>query len=91
MQKRLHTIWLVVFLLLLHSTVSVAYTAELKIEKTLTQTDGLVSNNVLAIFEDSRGNMWFGTTKGLTRYDGESFQTFTTEDGLAQQHNRSYL
>ncbi len=84
MQKRLHTIWLVVSLLLLHSTVSVAYTAELKIEKTLTQTDGLVSNNVLAIFEDSRGNMWFGTTKGLTRYDGESFQTFTTDDGLSR-------
>ncbi|RKU15260.1 hypothetical protein C6500_21145 [Candidatus Poribacteria bacterium] len=84
MQKRLHTIWLAVFLLLLHSTVSVAYTAELKIEKTLTKADGLISNNVLAIFQDSHGAMWFGTTNGLTRYDGENFRTFTTEDGLAQ-------
>ena len=84
MQKRLHTIWLAAFLLLLHSTVSVAYTAELKIEKTLTEADGLTSNNVLTIFEDSRGNMWFGTTDGVTRYDGENFQTFTTEDGLAR-------
>ncbi|MYC74806.1 hypothetical protein F4X10_03410 [Candidatus Poribacteria bacterium] len=84
MQKRLHTIWLAVFLLSLHWTVSVAYAAELKIEETLTEADGLVSNNVLAIFQDSHGSIWFGTTDGLTRYDGENFQTFTTEDGLAR-------
>ncbi|MDE0684909.1 MAG: hypothetical protein OXI63_18465 [Candidatus Poribacteria bacterium] len=84
MQKRLHTIWLAVFLLLLHWTVSVAYTAELKIEETLTQADGLVSNTVLTIFEDSHGTMWFGTTDGVTRYDGKNFRTFTTEDGLAR-------
>ena len=83
MRKRLHTIWLAVFLLS-NWIVSVAHTAELKIEKTLTETDGLASNTVLTIFEDSRGNMWFGTTDGITRYDGDSFQTFTTEDGLAQ-------
>ena len=58
--------------------------AELKIEKTLTQADGLASNTVLTVFEDSHGTMWFGTTDGVTRYDGKHFQTFTTEDGLAQ-------
>ena len=83
MQKRLHTIWLVTCLLS-NWIILVAHAAELKIEKTLTQTDGLISNNVLAIFEDSHGTMWFGTTDGLTRYDGENFQTFTTEDGLGQ-------
>ena len=83
MRKRFHAIWLVVFLLS-NWIASVAHTAELKIEKTLTEADGLASNTVLTIFEDSRGNMWFGTTNGLTRYDGENFQTFTTEDGLVQ-------
>ena len=83
MQKRLHTIWLAVFLLLLHSPVSVAHAAELKIEKTLTQADGLASNTILTVFEDRHGNIWFGTTDGITRYDGENSQTFTTEDGLA--------
>ena len=82
-QKRLCLIILIVCLLS-NWTVSVAHTAELKIEKTLTQTDGLVSDRVLTIFEDSHGTMWFGTTNGLTRYDGENFQTFTTEDGLAE-------
>ena len=84
MQKRLHTIWLAIFLLLLHSTVSVIHAAELEIEKTLTGTDGLASNTVLTVFEDNHGTMWFGTTDGVTRYDGENFQTFTTEDGLSR-------
>ena len=79
-----HTCLTILVLLLLSNwIVSIAQAAELKIEKTFTQTDGLASNTVLTIFEDSRGNMWFGTTEGVTRYDGENFRTFTTEDGLA--------
>ena len=74
---------LIMFILLNGEIYSVC-TAELKVEKTLTESDGLVSNTVLTIFEDSHGIIWFGTTDGLTRYDGESFQTFTTEDGLAR-------
>ena len=82
MRKQLCMTWFVVFLLS-NWVVCIAHTANLKIEKTLTQADGLASNTVLAIFEDSHGNMWFGTADGLTRYDGENFRTFTTEDGLA--------
>ena len=83
MKKRLYLIILIAFLWL-SWVVPVAYTAELNIEKTLTAADGLASNTVLTVFEDSHGNMWFGTNNGLTRYDGESFRTFTTEDGLTR-------
>lgn len=83
MQKRFYMIRLVIFLLS-NWIVSIAGAAELKIEKKFTEADGLASNTVLTIFEDSRGAIWFGTTDGLTRYDGENFQTFTTEDGLSQ-------
>ena len=83
MRKQLNATWFIVFLLS-NWIVFTAHTAELKIEKTLTETDGLVSNKVLAIFEDRHGTMWFGTTDGLTRYDGKNFQTFTTEDGLSR-------
>ena len=83
MKIRLHTVILIVSLLS-NWTVSVAHTAELKIEKTFTEADGLASNTVLTVFKDSRSNIWFGTTNGLTRYDGENFRTFTTEDGLAR-------
>ena len=81
MRKRFHLIGLIVFLLS-NWIIPVAHTAALKIEKTFTEADGLASNTVLTVFEDSRGNIWFGTTDGLTRYDGKTFQTFTTEDGL---------
>ncbi len=48
-------------------------------------TDGLPSNYVHAIFEDSSGNLWFGTDGGVSRYDGVVWRTFTTDNGLA--HN----
>ena len=60
-----------------------ARAAELRIEKTITQADGLASDTVLTIFEDSQGVIWFGTINGVTRYTQGSFQTFTMEDGLA--------
>ncbi|RKU12424.1 hypothetical protein C6503_17555 [Candidatus Poribacteria bacterium] len=83
MRVQLRAIVLFVFLFSI-GVVSVAHTAELKIEKILTQADGLASDTVLIVLEDSHGTMWFGTRSGLTRYDGENFRTFTTEDGLAQ-------
>ncbi len=57
---------------------------KLLIERTITEADGLASNTVLTIFEDSQGALWFGTADGITRYDGDNFQTFTTEDGLSR-------
>ncbi|CAN5837120.1 hypothetical protein BH24BAC1_BH24BAC1_25950 [soil metagenome] len=37
---------------------------------------GLSHNQINAIFKDSRGYLWFGTTSGLNRYDGYSFKSF---------------
>ncbi len=34
----------------------------------ITRKDGLVSNYVWTGFEDSNGDLWFGTTDGVTRY-----------------------
>jgi ligand-binding sensor domain-containing protein len=39
-------------------------------------SNGLSNNQVLAVFKDSRGFMWFGTSSGLNRYDGYSFKSF---------------
>lgn len=44
--------------------------------------DGLPSNNVECIYQDSRGFMWFGTTNGVSRYDGRSFRNYGMADGL---------
>ena len=83
MRIRLYMIWLVLCILLNGEIYSVP-AASLKIEKTLTKADGLNSNTILTIFQDSRGTLWFGTTNGVTCYDGENFRTFTTEDGLSR-------
>lgn len=37
----------------------------------------------MEIFEDSKGNLWFGTiSEGVARYDGESLRYFSMKDGL---------
>ncbi len=45
--------------------------------------EGLPDNRVLAIFQDSDGDVWFGTPKGLSRFNGITWNTFTTKEGLA--------
>ena len=38
---------------------------------------------VRGILEDKKGNIWFGTERGLVKYDGSYFTNYNTEDGLA--------
>lgn len=47
-----------------------------------TTKDGLVSNNIICIYEDKSGIIWFGTIGGVSRYDGKSFLNLTTKEGL---------
>lgn len=44
--------------------------------------DGLPSNYITALCQDSRGYLWIGTDNGLSVYDGTEFKNFTTTDGL---------
>ena len=41
---------------------------------------GLSYDDCRAIFQDSRGFMWFGTYKGLNRYDGKRFTVYDRDD-----------
>ncbi len=42
-----------------------------------------IGEYVVANFEDSKGNLWFGTlAKGVARYNGKELRYFTTNDGL---------
>jgi methyl-accepting chemotaxis protein/ligand-binding sensor domain-containing protein len=49
--------------------------------RALTPDDGLSSSRVQSIHQDSRGFMWFGTTKGLNRYDGYGFAIYRNRAG----------
>lgn len=42
-----------------------------------------IGKYVVDVFEDSKGNLWFGTLgQGVARFDGDSLRYFTLEDGL---------
>jgi len=36
--------------------------------------DGLSSDSIYSVTEDKSGNLWFATNRGLTRYDGTTFE-----------------
>ncbi|MBL1260735.1 MAG: hypothetical protein COB33_009430 [Thiotrichaceae bacterium] len=44
--------------------------------QSLTSEDGLAGDVVYSIAQDDDGVFWFGTNKGLSRYDGKAWQTF---------------
>ena len=37
-------------------------------------------DSIRDIFQDSRGYVWIGTYKGLSRYDGKRFKNYDRED-----------
>ncbi|MEO6229564.1 MAG: two-component regulator propeller domain-containing protein [Ferruginibacter sp.] len=41
-----------------------------------TTKPGLANDQVLDIYEDKTGNIWFGTLSGASRYDGKSFRNY---------------
>ena len=44
---------------------------------------GLPDNAIRSVFKDSRGYYWLGTEAGVCKWDGETFLTYNTLDGLA--------
>ena len=46
--------------------------------KNFDDTDGLIDNNVTFILEDRDSNLWFGTEKGVSKYDGQKLQLLPT-------------
>lgn len=51
--------------------------------KSSPKTDAQIGDYVVEIFEDKKGNLWFGTLgNGTARYDGNSLTYFSTKDGL---------
>ena len=56
--------------------------------KQYTEKQGLASNVILASFQDSKGNMWFGTAFNgvcMLPTGTEKFKTYNVKDGLANE------
>ena len=67
-----------IFFIIIFSTLS----AQVKIFRNLTIEDGLAQSYVNAVYQDSKGYMWFGTLHGLTRWDGIYYRNYDLVDGL---------
>jgi methyl-accepting chemotaxis protein/ligand-binding sensor domain-containing protein len=50
----------------------------------LTPDDGLSSSYVQVVFQDKQGYLWFGTDKGLDRYDGYAVHNYRHKRGDAR-------
>jgi hypothetical protein len=48
-----------------------------------TLSDGLPSNTVYQIYQDSQKFIWFAMADGLVRYDGSTFTIYRKKDGLS--------
>ena len=63
--------------------------------KLLEVKDGLSNNQVLDIFKDSEGFMWFATASGLNRYDGCQMTLFRSNNAdpasLPDNYIKSYI
>lgn len=44
--------------------------------KNFTTHQGLLNNDVVSIYEDKKGDIWFGVWGGVSRYDGTSFRNY---------------
>ena len=44
--------------------------------------DGLISNQIRSIHQDSRGRLYFLSMKGMSIYDGSRFTNYTSDNGL---------
>lgn len=47
--------------------------------------DGLISEEVYNLKQDSKGFIWIASDRGLTKFNGQTFKHFSTKDGLS--HN----
>jgi signal transduction histidine kinase/ligand-binding sensor domain-containing protein/AraC-like DNA-binding protein/FixJ family two-component response regulator len=57
--------------------------------KHFTSSDGLSQRSVMAILQDQKGYLWFGTRDGLNKFDGQNFTVYRhfTEDSTSLSHN----
>ncbi len=54
--------------------------------KNYTDKDGLPVSKINALFQDSKGYLWIGTSSGISRFDGKRFKNFSKKHGLPNNY-----
>ena len=89
--QRRHFAWGALVIAALLAIVVVRTDAQKLTFRQLTPDQGLLSSRVDAIQQDSYGFIWFGSPRGLSRYDGYSFTAYRhrTDDSTSLADNRT--
>ncbi len=61
---------------------STAVLSQEVVMKNYRSVDGLPSNQTFHVMQDSKGFIWIGTDKGVSRFDGYEFKNYGTKEGL---------
>lgn len=69
----------ILFILLITCT---QFFSQIKIHQKFSTENGLVNDQIVRIFQDSKGYVWFATFGGVSRWDGINFTNFTKNNGL---------
>ncbi|WP_025145860.1 hybrid sensor histidine kinase/response regulator transcription factor [Pedobacter jeongneungensis] len=69
---------------------SAAYSQRIAFEN-LTVDNGLSQNSVLAIVQDGRGFMWYGTQHGLNKYNARSFKIYKNDPSDRTSLSSNYI
>lgn len=93
MQRQRRVLILVCVVILMMSVVAIqpaasqtAYTPW----RTFTTDDGLASNEVYALFQDTNGDIWLATDAGVNRFNGR-WRTYTIANGLISNRVRGII
>ena len=77
-QMRKHKFLLTIFLISFFTSV---FSSGQSVFQHYSVDDGLSQNTVMAIMQDSKGFMWFGTWDGLNKFDGYEFTIYKSRPG----------
>jgi len=78
-----YLIYIIIILLSLDSYAQINYRF-----RNYTINDGLSQSSATTIIQDDLNALWIGTQDGLNRYDGKSFEIFTSDEteGLESEY-----
>jgi len=75
------------------STILMSWSQSVYRFRNYTINDGLSQSSVSCIIQDNNNALWIGTQDGLNRFDGKSFEVFSSDDtpGLESEYVKSSL
>jgi len=56
-----------------------------------TTKDGLLNNEIVCIYEDDIGDIWFGANGGVSRYDGDSFRNYIISENSMLENSAGII